>query len=57
MRKSLKKMTPMKKTIKNKGLKKKPRHTTRRNHIFREKMIKKFNTIKLRCSPKTAGKK
>jgi hypothetical protein len=41
----------LKKQSKNK------RHiTTRRNHIFREKMIKKFNSVKLRCSPKTANK-
>jgi hypothetical protein len=31
-------------------------HATRRNNIFREKMIKKFQSVKLRCSPKTAGK-
>lgn len=30
--------------------------TTRRNHIFREKMRKHLNTVKLRCSPKTAKK-
>jgi hypothetical protein len=30
--------------------------TTRRNHIFSEKMKKRLNTIKLRCSPKTAKK-
>jgi hypothetical protein len=29
---------------------------TRRNHIFREKITKQFDAIKLRCSPKTANK-
>ena len=29
---------------------------TRRNHIFREKFKKKFDAVRLRCSPKTADK-
>jgi len=31
--------------------------TTRRNLAFREKMMKQFKTVKLRCSPKTGNKK
>jgi hypothetical protein len=31
-------------------------NSTRRNHIFREKMRKQLDTVKLRCSPKTAKK-
>jgi len=43
------------KTQKNKTSSKK--QTTRRNNLFREKMMKELKTVKLRCSPKTADKK
>jgi hypothetical protein len=58
MKKSMKK-TIHKKQKKQQTIKKQQKsksHVTRRNHIFREKMIKKFESVKLRCSPKTAGK-
>ena len=44
----------MKRTQKNKSSN---HQTTRRNHLFREKMMKEFKTVKLRCSPQTADKK
>jgi hypothetical protein len=48
----------MKKTQKNKSsTKKQGNQTTRRNHLFREKMMKELKTVKLRCSPQTANKK
>jgi hypothetical protein len=53
--KPMQKKQKYQKTMK-KQKKTKPHVTTRRNHIFREKMIKKFESVKLRCSPKTAGK-
>jgi len=48
----------MKKTQKHKSsTKKQGNQTTRRNHLFREKMMKELKTVKLRCSPQTANKK
>jgi hypothetical protein len=56
MRKPLKKITQKKHKTAKKHKKSSKHITTRRNHIFREKLIKKLNSVKLRCSPKTAGK-
>lgn len=49
-----KKSKAMRKTQKHKSSN---NQTTRRNHLFREKMMKEFKTVKLRCSPQTADKK
>ena len=64
MKKPLKKTTKtrptkqIKKTVKNqrKQQTQPQNNSTRRNHIFREKMRKQLDTVKLRCSPKTAKK-
>jgi hypothetical protein len=61
MKKPLKKTTKtkqIKKTVKNqkKQQTQTQNNSTRRNHIFREKMRKQLDTVKLRCSPKTAKK-